>query len=324
MECFDVVFFDLRPLFRLTDLTHRLPCNRDVWRSRSAKGWSEQSHKRGSQSATRASRSFSIRSNILNLYVDERAILDHMQSSRRLRSLMSIEPGQGPHEQDTYSARQKLLSFGASKEDITFLDDMIDEAIASTSSPHPDTECGTADPIAHIIAILREIPLRMIHASVGWQANGAEMQRYKENLRDYLHRNRCTARTCLWHAAQIYSSLRNPRWPAYHSSLSFTIAVSYILLYNQVVPCSSPQGDILRLDKLEEKPRIDAWIRCDVDSPIHIKGVGILGNAESSRRLLVDAEKALLSQKSWRNLAQHLAHCFQQLSRGERPRATGD
>ncbi|KAF1936126.1 hypothetical protein EJ02DRAFT_482129 [Clathrospora elynae] len=319
MECFQLVFFDLRPLFMLKDFTQRLPCNGNTWRCRSARHWSETKQKGSPDSRTRRSGSFSTRSSILSLYADERAILDHMQSSRRLKSLITSEPGMGLQEQDKYSARRKLLFFGASKDDITFLDAVIDDAILSKSFPHPEIECSGQDPIVHVIAILREIPLRMIYASVGWQASGAEMQRFRERLKEYLQCNQSTARTCLWHAAQIYSSSRSLRYPAYYSSLSFAIAVSYILLYDQIVRCPAPQEALLRLDKGVVNPDIDAWTRCAQDFRAHITGIGILDSAESSHRLLVDAEKALRSQRPWRSMAQALAHCFSQMSKGQKP-----
>lgn len=242
-----------------------------------------------------------------------------MQSSRRLKSLIRSEPDTALQEQDTYCARRKLLSFGASKDDITFLDAVIDDAVVSKSFPDSNIESSRQDPIVHVIAILREIPLRMIYASVGWQASGAEMQRCREKLKRYLQRNQSTARTCLWHAAQIYSSSRSIRYPAYYSSLSFAIAVSYIFLYDQIVPCPAPQGDLLRLDKVVEKPDMDAWTSGVQDPRAHITGIGILDSAESSRRLLVDAEKALRSQRPWRSMARVLADCFAQMGRGEKP-----
>ncbi|OAL43317.1 hypothetical protein IQ07DRAFT_297819 [Pyrenochaeta sp. DS3sAY3a] len=319
MECFQLVFFDLRPLFRLTDFTHRMPCNGNTWRCRSARQWGKEQQKGSLDSRIRHNGSFSSRSSILSLYADERATLDHMQSSRRLKSLIRSESGVGPQEQDTYSARSKLLSFGASKNDITFLDAVIEDAIVSKSFADSETKCSGQDPIVHVVAILREIPLRMIYASVGWQATGAEMQQSRERLKEYLQCNQSTARACLWHAARIYSSSRSLRYPAYYSSLSFAIAVSYILFYDQIVPCPSPHGDLLRLDKIVEKPDIDAWTRGIQDFRAHITGIGILDNAESSRRLLADGEKALRSQRPWRSMARILAHCFAQMGRGQRP-----
>ena len=149
-----------------------------------------------------------------------------MQSSRRLKSLIRYEPNIGLQEQDIFSTGRRLLYFGISKDDSTFLDAVIDDAIVFTSPPSPSMNCSGKDPIVHVIAILREIPLRLIYASLGWQASGAEMQRFREMLKGYLQRNQSTARTCLWHAAQIYSSSRDLRYPVHYFSLCFTIAAS--------------------------------------------------------------------------------------------------
>lgn len=255
----------------------------------------------------------------MSLYADERAILDHMQSSRRLKFLIGSEPGKGLQDQDTYSARRKLLSFGASRDEIVFLDTVIADAILSKSPLYPEINCSGQDPIIHLIAVLREIPLRLIYASVGWQASGDEMQRSQERLKDHLQRNPSMARTCLWHAARIYSSLRSLRHPTYHSSLSFAIAVSYIFLYARFLQLSAPAGEVLRLDKVVEKPDLDTWTGSARDFRAHITGIGMLDSAESGHRLLEDAEKALRPQKPWRTLAEAIAFCFSQMNKGQRP-----
>lgn len=319
MECLQLVFFDLRPLFRLTDFTHRLPCRDNVWRCRSARQWSEERQKGSPGNRTRRSGSFSTRSSILSLYADERATLDHMQSSRRLKSLIRSEPNKGLQEQDLFSSGKRLLSFGVSKDDSTFLDAVIEDAIVSGSPTSPGTNCSGQDLTVHIIAILREIPLRIIHASFGWQASVTEMQRSREMLKAYLQRNQSTARICLWHAAQIYSSSRGLCYPAHFVSLSYTIAVSYIVLYAQIVQSPAPLGDLLRVDKVVEKPTLDTWTKSAQDFRAHITGIGMLDSVGSGHRLLVDAEKALRSQRPWRSMAQVLAHCFSQMSKGQRP-----
>lgn len=319
IECLQLIFFDLRPLFRLIDFTRQLPCNDNVWRCRNARHWNEKKRKEYLESGVRQWGSFSTRSNVLSLYADERAILDSMQSSRRLRSLIRSKPGTSLQGQNTYSARRKLLSLGAPEEDIAFLDAVIDDAIVFESFPIPGMGCNGQDPMVHVVAILREIPLRLIYASVGWQANNAEMQKSRDRLEVYLQRHQSTARICLWHASKVYSSLRTMLYPAYYYSLSITIAVSYILLYDQIVQCPAPQGDLLRLDKVVKKPDLDAWTSCVQDFRVHITGIGTLDNSESSCRLLVDAEKILRSQRPWQGIARVLAHCFSQIRKGQKP-----
>ncbi|XPS77133.1 hypothetical protein M3J09_009167 [Ascochyta lentis] len=320
MECFQLVFFDLRPVLRLTDFTQRLPCNGNTWRCRNARQWSEEMNKVYPDGQTQQGGIFSTRSTILSLYADERVILDHMQSSRRLKSLIRSKPGIHLQDPDTYSARKKLLSFGASQDDIAFLDALIDDAVVNKSATYPESECSGQDPIPHIIAILREIPLRMIYASVGWQANDAEMQRSRERLIGYLQHNESTARKCLWHSAQIYACTRSLRYPAYYSSLSFAMAATYILLYDQLIQCPTSQGDLLRIDKTMNTSSIDAWTKGGSDLQVHIKGVGILNGGESSLRVLVDAERALRCQRPWRSLAQAIAHCLLQMNKGQKPK----
>ncbi|USP74859.1 hypothetical protein yc1106_02133 [Curvularia clavata] len=315
-----LIFFDLRPLFRLTDFTQRLPYNSNAWECCNTRHWSRENQTGYPDSKMRHEGSFSTRSNILSLYADERAILDSMQSSRRLRALIRSEPGNGLPGQDTYSARRKLLSLGALEDDIAFLDTVIDDAIAPESQSIPGMGYNGQDPMLHVVAILRDIPLRLIYASVGWQANDTEMQGSRERLKVYLQRNQSTARTCLWHASRIYSSVQSVHHPAYYSSLTLAIAVSYILLYDQLVQFPAPQGNLLRLDKVIEKPGIEAWASCVQDFRVHITGIGILDNSESSRRLLVNAEKILRSQRSWQSIARAVADCFSQMSKGQKPK----
>ncbi|OBR07633.1 hypothetical protein CH63R_09154 [Colletotrichum higginsianum IMI 349063] len=186
-------------------------------------------------------------------------------------------------------------------------------------SSGPELAYGGHDPIIHVVAIQREIPLRIIYASVGWQVDGAQMERCRARLRTHLRRNLGTARGCLWHAAQIYSLSRSLRFSACHFSLSLCIAVSYIFLYDQVVQFPSSQGELIRLDKLVQKSQVDAWVKSVDDSRVHITGIGILDNYESSRRLLLDAETVLRSQKSWQTFAEAMARTFAQMSQGQQP-----
>jgi hypothetical protein len=264
---------------------------------------------------------FSSNIRIFSLYANERAILDQVQSSRRLGSLLKPELGIDLQDQDVNSNRDRLLASGASLDDITYLDHVIHDAIASKHLPHRAGEQDLQDPIVHVISILRDIPLRTIYASVGWQANVPEMQRTRERLKEYLRCNQITARICLWHAAQVYLSMRNHRYPAYYACLSFVIAVTYILLYDQILGETDPQGDLIRLDRLKEKTDADIWARDGESSRVHITGIGILNSTESSRRLLVGAANILRSQRPWRNMSESLADCFAQMSEGRRPRA---
>ena len=91
LECFQLILFDQRPLFRVTDFAQRLPCTHVVWNCRSERSWNEQ--KRYEASDNQASRFDHFASNIqiLSLYADERAILDQVRSSRRLSALLRPE-----------------------------------------------------------------------------------------------------------------------------------------------------------------------------------------------------------------------------------------
>ena len=171
LECFQLILFDQRPLFRVTDFAQRLPCTHVVWNCRSERSWNEQ--KRYEASDNQASRFDHFASNIqiLSLYADERAILDQVRSSRRLSALLRPELAIALQEQDVNSNRDSLLSSGVSPDDITYLDQRIEDAITSTHLSCHAGDHTMYDPVVHVISILRNIPLRMIYASVGWQAN---------------------------------------------------------------------------------------------------------------------------------------------------------
>ncbi|CAI9638112.1 unnamed protein product [Alternaria burnsii] len=320
LECFQLILFDQRPLFRVTDFAQRLPCTHVVWKCRTEKSWNEQ--KRYKASDNQASRFDHFASNIriLSLYADERAILDQVRSSQRLSALLKPELATALQEQDVNSNRDSLLSSGVSPDEITYLDQRIEDAIASTHLSCHAGDHTMYDPVVHVISILRNIPLRMIYASVGWQANLAEMQKTRERLKEYLRRNPDTARICLWHAAQIYAFTRNDRHPAYYATLSFAIAVTYILLYDQILSQKNTSRDLVRLDKIKEKTDITAWARDGEGSRVHITGIGILHSTESSQRLLADAGNILRSQRPWRGISEDLVACFAQLSQGRMPR----
>lgn len=319
LECFELLFFDLQPLLKLTDLTQSSPCSVEMWRCHDEREWLKMQQTNAVDGNNRHNGLFTRRIRALSLYVDERSLVNQMQSSRLLRSLVIPETDSDTEESDPYFACKRMLSARGSGGLVGSLDKITEECSTNQYAPCPEKDFSSRDLIVHVIGMLREIPLRSMYASMGWQASGEEVERSKERLKKHLVKNVRSARICLWHAAQIYTAMRHEDNPGCHASLAFCISLNYIFLYDQLVSCQASQDAPVRPDKLVDKPSIEAWTKSAKSVQIHITGIGIFDGRGSSSRLLIDASKILTAHKSWVGIARGLAQCCTQILAGQRP-----
>ncbi|SPQ22636.1 b6b2e5fa-6476-445c-adbd-fbbda463b2a1 [Thermothielavioides terrestris] len=357
LECLGYVFLDQPPLFNITDFVHEPPCDPALWQCQSAEEWRSK-FTGGSGTAARQrvldpvrdSREDSLlgvtatssppdhfrrRIRVLELYVDDRLRSRQSRSSRMLRSIFS-NPGEPDDERAGPLPPSSVpLSPRDSPDERSFVDETIDtEAYTHLGSRHP-----TTDLVVHVLAILRLVPLATLYRATGWQTDQAGMARAKAHMGRFFHRDRAGARKCLWHAAVIFSELRNARRFACYDALNLCVSVCYIWLYAHLAPGpprdrdrdrsqqpegaspSAPQqrGTVIGLDKLAERRDVEKWIASGAEAEIYITGVGRLRGPNSQAILLGDATKTLMNQAAWRPLCRGLARAFTQLKRGELP-----
>ncbi|KAF2823878.1 hypothetical protein CC86DRAFT_61286 [Ophiobolus disseminans] len=295
LECLEMLFLDLPPIFTFSDLPRRRPCPDDLWRAQDEAKWQDLRESGHLDDCAPHPGSFVHKITVLNNYIEERVFLDQIRSSRLFRhSIASEQP-------------RFIQAWIASRP--TVLQSVADSDMSTT-------EASCKDSVVHVVAILHHIPLKTVYASLGWQVSESSMRLAREMFKTFLEQKGEASRKCLWHAVGIYAMLRGVQHLACYDTLSFCVAINYIWAYDcMAVPAA--HGEIIRLDR--QRPKVDVWVRNGGPLRLHITGVGILNGHESRTRLMADAIKMMRSQIAWRNISHGLAAGFEQTLRGVRP-----
>lgn len=269
---------------------------------------------------------------VLELHVDDRLRSRQTHSSRIMRSMFGNKTN-ATGQYDRHVPRPSMPAEPATCPDnSSSVDEAIDtEAYAQLGSRlQPDL-------VVHVLAILRCVPLVMLYQSTGWQTHKLGMARSQTHLGQFIYQNSIAARKCLWHAAIIFTELRNVRHFACYDALNLCVAVCYIWSYTHLSPearhqeqpsrgrnPTRPQCPIVRVDKLVRKLDVEEWIRSREVTETHITGVGSLKGSNSCLILLNDAMKTLMNQRAWSGLCRALARSFAQLRNGGTPDMDSD
>ncbi|KAF5707238.1 hypothetical protein FMUND_11211 [Fusarium mundagurra] len=338
LECLRHVFLGTPLVFNLRDVTRQLPCSEKIWKSRNAHDWKahqETLADRQSNDRHAASRAelfskhgiqdaFAAKAILLELYIDDRNISHQLRISQLLRNSFASYLNFASESDHDRAANPAFHRLDTSKCENTLLDTSIDQftlaRLGDTITPK--------ETIPHVIAILRLVPLEMLHSATGWETNKEQMFKSKMQLRNFFQNNGIKARRGLWHATYIFKTTRSSRRLACYDVLSLTVAMEYIYCYceartslaqTSLTPSLRSRPELTRLDQLCEKSAIEKWIEADAESIVHLTGVGPLDGPDSCVRFLRDLEKTLVSQIAWRAFCRTFAGSFAQLRRGETP-----
>ncbi|KAH7191816.1 uncharacterized protein B0J16DRAFT_368139 [Fusarium flagelliforme] len=290
LECLGHLFLGTPLIFNFRDITRQLPCSDTIWQARSAQDWKKAQETPVSDTDTKST--FVSKMTLLELFIDEKNIARQLRSSQLLRSSFT-------NSHIIQIPDYENLQLEAS----------IDQAALK------ETET-----LFHVLAILRRLPLEILHSATGWQASKQQMVEAKQKFGSFLQ-NGSKARQCLWHAASIFKTTRSSRRLACYDALSLTVAMGYIYCYLELSPPKAPSARrpaIVRLDQLHDPEEIKKWIEGGDDKIVHLTGVGLL-DSDSRVRLLRDLEMTLCGQIAWRGFCRAFAASFAQLRRGETP-----
>ena len=273
---------------------------------------------------------------VLELFLDEKMISRQLRSSQLLQS--SFTSYFGPRRQDVQNPGHYIKSSlsGSGKNDNLLLDQSIDLLAFSLHHAQPITGSGQTETLFHVLAILRRMPLKLLHRATGWQTSEVQKLEARVKLKDFVQKHRTEARRCLWHATCIFDSIRRCRLLACYDVFSLMVAVCYIYCYcdlrldgndggdvdagPQANPQTQSQRAVVRLDQLRDKSTIEAWITGGSETEvIHLTGVGLLDGPDQGSRFLRAVERALEQQVAWRGFSLAFAGSFAQLRRGETP-----
>lgn len=338
------MFLDRTPLFNLTDLVAKLPCNENAWLCQTAPEWRQAlkeslgmyiglrsrgntqedinlrfvnlaAYRTDTTSQPLLAQQLSQPTNFstitysLELYVEDRLRNHLLRSSQALQSMFTK---QGQHGCDMSAPSD------ASIENISHLDEVINEQAYSQLGSRQKQ-----DSLVHVLAILRHIPLVKLYQATGWRTDESGMASARTYLRQFLEQNGKATRRCLWHAAMIWTDLRHAQQFACYDTLAMCVAVCFLWSFARLGPqtqieshtiprtnTTGSQRSAVRVDKLTQKECIRKWISTGDDAGIYITGIGHLQGPGSDDILLNDAAKILSKQSAWSSLCHGLADAF--------------
>ncbi|KAH7232980.1 hypothetical protein BKA59DRAFT_517415 [Fusarium tricinctum] len=339
LECLGHLFLGSPIILHVRDITRQLPCPDKIWRFRNAKDWKQHrdtsfGHQHEQRegvpeqddSRTSIKEAFTSKIVVLELFIDERNLSRQIRCSHLLRSSFMSYLDHPSEDGDHATANPFLPTAGTHQSENPFLGTSIDRL---SFLPRHDITGGLSETIFHVLAILRLVPLEILHSATGWQTTKEQMTKSKAQFKDFYMHNGANARKALWHAACIFRSTRSCRRLACYDALSLTVSMGYVYCYSEVrtllyqasgTPASAGSSpSIVRLDQLHERSAVERWIETGADSIVHLTGVGLLDGSDHCVRFLRDLERTLTSQIAWRGFCRAFAGTFAQLRRGETP-----
>ena len=287
LECIGDLFLGTPLLFNFREITRQLPGSDAIWQARSPQEWRKAHELPVADTNTKST--FVSKVTLLEPFIDEKNIARQLRSSQLLRS--------------TFVNNHTISVADYSNPE---LEPLIDKAAFERS-----------ETLFHVLAILKRVPLEILHSATGWQASKQQMLEAKQKFKSFLQ-NGSKARQCLWHAASIFKTTRSSRRLACYDALSLTVSMGYIYCYLELSPprpTAATRPAIVRLDQLQDPAY---WIENGEDKIVHLTGVGLL-DSDSRVRLLRDLEMTLCGQIAWKGFCRAFAASFAQLRRGETP-----
>jgi hypothetical protein len=345
LECLQFVLQDLQPGLQLEDLVSAMPCHDDLWHCRGESDWNRLRAERpelfstplGYSNASSSwdrteSSGYSTRLLFLYVYVEERLTLERLRSTpirRVLFSHVSLTPSEeqwpGLGSRVLEDPRGILSSVSASAGDeMNRLFALVPSEIsvsAALTTPQ--------DVIFQLLLVLRDVPLRMLLAYSGWQANDLQMGCACSNLTMWMTRQQQSARRVLHRAAIIFSGLREKRVFGPYDAFALLTAALYIWGFDRLIPpgLHRPRhsGDeelrpaTLRLERSTDARANERWVELGGPACIFIPGVGVLNGEESPKRVLQELARILMSRTEWSVACQVIGRAVLHMLEQQRP-----
>ncbi|KAF0324500.1 hypothetical protein GQ607_008204 [Colletotrichum asianum] len=307
LECLQLSFLSLPPIYKLHELTDRFPAHELVWKCRDAERWRVEIRAAGRIGLDLSNKhdvvmkmgSFARQMHMLSLYTEEK-FLHYQLSSPLWKTLMA---GMS-NPVDTQPNINTLLTNAA-----TSVNDAFETLRGIDSSRTESPESDALLTYYHVLSILRQVPLRKLYEFSGWQVTEPQIEAAREYLQRWMRNKPSHARKCLWHAAVVFKTLRNKKHFSCDSPFCMLVVALYIWAFDQFAQLKdgmSP-GDATicvgadrptRVDLLQDEKEIDAWLE-NGSSSVHITGVGVLKSTKSGGRMISECRRILLSASGW-------------------------
>ncbi|KXH54810.1 hypothetical protein CSAL01_05457 [Colletotrichum salicis] len=254
------LFFDLPPTIPTDILLLPLPCEDILWRSDSAESWADQASRSPNLVNSRLLREY------LTRFRRDEKVPEGLSSLNRLLLTLAVYRDSANNQDTT-----RYLAILRGGENVQFPTDDIDRIALQHN---------------HAFSLLLHIPLRVLTAFSGWGVSSEVREAADRRLRMLLHQNQAKARIIIYHAARLFSHIRNHPTPGHHEVNALLYATLSMWIHN-LFDCHQPGSwKTLRLDKLDRQENIDEWLSGEPGFRLYVAGVGNLGEERASERLL--------------------------------------
>ncbi|KAL0765893.1 hypothetical protein CaCOL14_011634 [Colletotrichum acutatum] len=265
------LFFDLPPTIPTDLLLLPLPSDEGLWASSSAGLWADQA----SRSPTNDSL---LREHLIHFRRDEK-VPQGLSSLNRLFFTFAVYRDSA-NNQDAIHYLEVLRS----DEDIQPPTDKIQRITLQHN---------------HAFSLLLHMPLRVLTAFSGWGVSPQVREAADRRLALWLRQNEAKARVIVYHAARLFSYIRNYPTCGHHENNALLYATLSMWIHTLFNRHQTSALRTLRLDKPNHQEALVQWLSVDFDFRLYVAGIGDLNDERASKRLVQESVRILTRKSGW-------------------------
>ncbi|KAI3587201.1 fungal-specific transcription factor domain-containing protein [Fusarium oxysporum f. sp. albedinis] len=281
VDCQLALYFDLSPTLPIDLLRIPMPSSQALWAAELQDSWVS-----GLATTPDPSVSYSLRQALDELYVS-RKVPNHCTELTRLLLTVGV-----------YFDEQRGPDAGV------FLDVLRRDEDEMTGS---DRLGWLALEHNHILSLLLHLPLRELMAFSGWRVSEVERSEADFRLARWVRNEGAGARLVIYHAAKVYSCIRERPFAAYSGTMAFltaTLAIWAVTMsVNRSAQPSWPSAEdhsfgqgrlkTLRFDRFTDRSTIIDWVSGKENVRPYLAGVGALEGSMVAPLLIRESVRVL-------------------------------
>ncbi|KAJ5390545.1 uncharacterized protein N7496_001613 [Penicillium cataractarum] len=336
-EFFQLVFFDLPPLFTVDEIHLSMPCNDELWQSANLHDWERAKELQGEDPAECHSAASLLKTKVIDqertrslsdsaLWISVSAVYFLERRALPPQLFYSYPSMHGISTCWNQPCLEEIVAPDQTKDPV----DTILETFQQAATRHRQDSplFLTITKFSLVLRLLRFVKYRFLYVSTGWMAQHQEVDAAAQHISQLLKAKPKQARQGLLHAAQLFRMIRSQRQFDPYDSFFLLMAALYIWNYDRFMisgesqlPVDGAAEEIIRIDQNMKKELQDQWITGTVEPPrlAHISGLGVLNGQDSLPRILRESVRILSHGKAWSTHAHAFKHSLLQMLSGSAP-----
>lgn len=151
----------------------------------------------------------------------------------------------------------------------------------------------------HAFSLLLHMPLRVLTAFSGWGVSSQVREAADRRLSLWLCQNKGKARVIVYHAAKLFSYIRNHPTGGHHEDNALLYATLSMWIHTIFDSCQTSPSRTLRLDKPNDGEALIQWLSGGADFRLYVAGIGDLSDKRASDRLVQESVRILTRNSGW-------------------------